>query len=179
MFKQISIVVTILVVGFFVAVAMQPNQFRITRSIIIAAPSSEVFIYVNNLHNWNAWSPWAKMDPNSKIEYAGPAEGLGASFKWEGNDQVGVGIMTIAETRVNEYVRFRLDFLKPFVATNTAEFTFKPQGNETEVSWSMSGKSNFMSKAMSLIMNCDKMVGGQFEKGLADLKALVERNKKS
>ena len=114
------------------------------------------------------------MDPNAKEVHEGPAAGAGAKMSWSGNNKVGEGSMTITESRPNDFVRFRLEFLKPFAATNTAEFTFKPQGNQTVVTWSMFGHNNFMGKAMGLIMNCDKMVGGQFEKGLAQLKSVAE-----
>jgi len=143
---------------------------------MLAAPST-VFDQVNDLHKWEAWSPWAKMDPNAKSSYEGPAAGMGAKMSWDGNMKVGAGNMTIIESRPNQWIRFQLVFLKPLAATNLAEFTFQPQGDQTLVSWTMSGKNNFMSKVMSLFMNCDKMVGGQFEQGLAQLKAIVESKK--
>jgi hypothetical protein len=108
------------------------------------------------------------------MTYDGPPVGTGAGYTWAGNNKVGEGRMTISESRPNEFIRFQLDFLKPFKATNTAEFTFKPEGNQTFVSWSMTGKNNFMFKAAGLFMNMDKLVGGQFEQGLADLKSLCE-----
>ena len=175
MLKKAFIAFGIIIVVFFIIVAMKPDNFRITRSMLMAAPASAIFGHINNLHNWNVWSPWAKLDPNSKATYSGPVEGVGASFKWEGNDKVGVGTMTIVESRLNEYVKFNLEFIKPFAATNAAKFTLRPQGNGTLVTWSMSGTNNFMGKLMSVIMDCDKMVGGQFEKGLTDLKAIVEK----
>jgi len=127
---------------------------------------------VNDLHKWQAWSPWAKLDPDAKQTYEGPGEGTGAVFRWAGNDRIGEGAMTITDSRPAELVTFRLDFLKPFAATNIAEFTFKPDGSGTLVAWSMTGKRNLMFKAICLFMNMDKMVGGQFEQGLAGL-ALV------
>jgi len=159
---------------FVVVVSTRPSEFRITRTAAISAPAAAVFAQVNDLHRWKAWSPWAKMDPNAKEVHEGPAAGAGAKMSWSGNNKVGEGSMTITESRPNDFVRFRLEFLKPFAATNTAEFTFKPQGNQTVVTWSMFGHNNFMGKAMGLIMNCDKMVGGQFEKGLAQLKSVAE-----
>jgi hypothetical protein len=103
---------------------------------------------------------------------------VGALFKWAGNNQVGEGTMTITESRPSELIRIKLEFLKPFAATNASEFTFTPQGNQTVVTWSMSGKNNLIGKAMSLVMNCDKMVGGQFERGLASMKSVVESSLK-
>src|SRR5260221_14652047 len=107
------------------------------------------------------------MDPNAATTFGGPASGVGATMDWAGNMKVGEGSMTIVESHPNDLVRFRLDFQKPFAGTNTAEFTFQPQGGQTQVTWSMTGHNNFMGKAMGLVMNCDKMVGGQFEQGFA------------
>ena len=179
MLKKILIgaaaVVAILVVGFLIVVAVQPDDFRISRSAKMLAPPSAVFTQVNDYHNWDAWSPWAKLDPNAKATFEGPTSGEGAVFAWSGNDEVGVGRQTIVESRPDELVRIKLEFEKPFKATSTAEFTFKPEGDQTLVTWSMFGKNDFMGKAISLFMDCDKMVGGEFEKGLANLKAIVEK----
>ncbi len=169
------IVIAILVI--FVLASRQPDNFRITRTGKISAPASAIFPHVNDLHKWDAWSPWAKLDPNAKNLFEGPSEGVGSKMSWAGNNKVGVGSMTITESRLNELIQFKLEFLKPMKATNIAEFTFTPEGDQTAVTWSMSGTNDFMGKVMGLVMNCDKMVGGQFEKGLADLKAVVEASK--
>lgn len=170
----IAAVVAILILGFLIAVSMQPNEFRISRSAKMSAPTSAVFAQVNDYHNWDAWSPWAKLDPNAKVTFEGPTSGTGAKFAWSGNDKVGVGRQTIVESVPDELIRIKLEFEKPFKATNTAEFNFKPEGDQTLVTWSMFGTNNFMGKAISLIMDCDKMVGAEFEKGLASMKAIVE-----
>jgi hypothetical protein len=159
---------------FIIVVAMRPSDFRVARSTAIAAPEKVVFEQVNDLHNWEAWSPWAKLDPNARNAYEGPSAGLGAAFTWSGNSKVGEGRMTITESRPSELVRFKLEFAKPFEGTNIAEFTFRPEGNQTVVQWTMTGKCNFISKAFGLFVNCDKMVGSQFEKGLAEMKSLAE-----
>ncbi len=174
MLKIILVSIAVIVVLFVIIVAMQPADFRVTRSATIAAPPDAVFVQVNDLHNWEAWSPWAKLDPAAKSTYEGPAAGVGAAFAWSGNNKIGEGRMTVIESRPNVLVRFKLDFLKPFKASNTAEFTFKPEGNQTAVTWSMYGKNNFLSKAVGLFMNCDKMVGGQFEQGLAQMNSVTE-----
>ena len=163
-----------IVVVFIAVVALQPAEFRVTRSGSITAPAPAVFPHVNDLHNWEAWSPWAKLDPAAKSTFEGPREGAGAVMAWAGNNKVGEGCMTIVESRPNEFIRFKLEFFKPFKAVNAAEFTFKPESNQTVVTWSMSGTNNFMAKAVGLIINCDKMVGGQFEQGLANMKSVVE-----
>jgi hypothetical protein len=177
MLKKILMVIAAVIFIFVVIVMMQPSDFRISRSAVIAAPPQDVFAQVNNFHNWEAWSPWAKLDPQAKAIYEGPSAGEGAIFKWSGNNEVGEGSNTIMESRPDELITIKLEFLKPFQATNTAEFTFKPEGNATVVTWSMYGKNNFVGKAMGLIMNCDKMLGGQFEQGLAQLKSVVENQK--
>ena len=174
MLKILLIALAVIVVVFVVIIAIQPSDFRITRSASFAAPPEAVFAQVNDLHNWEAWSPWAKLDPAAKSTYDGPAAGVGAAFTWSGNNKIGEGRMTIIESRPNELVRFKLDFLKPFKASNTAEFTFKPEANQTAVTWSMYGKNSFIGKAIGLFMNCDKMVGGQFEQGLAQMKSVAE-----
>ena len=179
MLKKILIGLLLLLLVLAVIVALQPSQYRVERSVTVAAPPAVVFPQVNELKKWEAWSPWAKMDPAMKQTYEGPAAGTGASYAWAGNNQVGEGRMTITESRPSELIRFHLEFFKPMAGTNTAEFTFKPEGDQTTVTWSMTGDKNFIAKAMCLFMSMDKMVGGQFEKGLADLKSVAEAaNKK-
>jgi hypothetical protein len=150
-------------------IASRPSEFRTTRSATMAAPPSAVFNQVNDLRNWDAWSPWAKLDPAANNSFEGPSAGKGAKFRWAGNKQVGEGSMEITESRPSELVRLRLDFLKPFKATNTAEFTFKPVGNHTNVTWSMFGRNNFMFKAFGLFMDYMKSVVEQ--SGAAELAA--------
>jgi len=174
MFKKILIGFAVIVVVFVVIVALQPSDFRVARSATISAPASAVFAQVNDFHKWEAWSPWAKLDPAAKNSFEGPPAGIGAIFRWAGNDEVGAGSMTIIDSRPSELIRIKLEFLKPFEGTNTAEFTFKPEGNQSTLTWSMFGTNNFIAKAFCLFMSMDKMVGGQFDKGLASMKSVVE-----
>lgn len=174
MLKKIFLALFAIIAIFLVIVAMQSADFRIARSTTVAAPAQAVYAQVNDFHKWDAWSPWAKLDPAMKKNFEGAPSGVGASYTWSGNDKVGAGRMTITDSKPNELVRMKLEFTEPFAATNTAEFTMKPEGNQTTVTWSMSGTKNFMSKAFDLIMNMDKMVGGDFEKGLAQLKTVAE-----
>ncbi|HEY5706436.1 MAG TPA: SRPBCC family protein [Terrimicrobiaceae bacterium] len=174
MIIKILIGVAAILAVLLTVVAMQPGTFRIERTATLGAPVGTVFAQVNDLHKWEAWSPWAKLDPTAKNTFEGPPTGVGAAFVWSGNNQIGEGRMTITDSRSNELVRFRLDFLRPFKATNTAEFAFKPEGDKTVVTWSMSGTNNLVGKAMSLIMNCDKMLGGFFEQGLAQLDSVAK-----
>jgi uncharacterized protein YndB with AHSA1/START domain len=159
---------------FIVVIAGRPDEFVVSRSATVSASPDKVFPRVNDLHKWEAWSPWAKLDPNAKSTFSGADAGTGAAMAWDGNNKVGAGTMTITESRPGELIRFRLDFQKPMKAVNTAEFTFRPDGNQTVVTWSMAGKSNFMGKCFGLFMDCEKMVGCQFEKGLASLKSVTE-----
>ena len=163
----------VVVVLFFI-VATRPSDFRVTRSAVITAPAETVFAQVNNLRQWEAWNPWGKLDPNIRMTYAGPPAGVGASYAWAGNSKVGQGRNTVVESKAGELVCFRLEFFKPMKAVNAAEFTFKTEGTETTVTWAMTGKNNFIGKLFGLIVGCDKMIGGQFEKGLAEMKRVAE-----
>ncbi len=178
MFKKILIGVVVLIAVFVVIVAMQPDEFRVARSTVISAPPATVFAKVNDLRTWQQFSPWAKLDPNAKATFAGPETGTGSSFTWAGNSEVGEGTMTIVESRPHELIRFKLEFVKPFEGTNDAEFKFTPVGERTEVTWSMIGKNNFFFKAVGLFIDCEKMIGPQFEEGLANLKTLSETTAK-
>jgi hypothetical protein len=168
------VVIALIVVVFCAVVAMQPATYHIERSATINAPAAVVFAQVNDFHKWDAWSPWAKLDPSMKQSFEGAPSGPGAIYSWTGNDKVGEGKMTITDSRPAESVKIKLEFVKPFAATNATNFNFKPQGNQTEVTWTMDGNNNFMGKAFGLFMNMDKMVGADFEKGLAQMKAVSE-----
>lgn len=160
-----------------VVILMQPDDFKVTRSATMEATPQAVFEQINDFHKWDAWSPWKKLDPDAKITFDGPQSGKGSVFKWAGNSNAGEGRQTIEESIPGELIRIRLEFIKPFPGTSHTEFTFKPEGVTTQVTWTMSGEANFMSKAMSLVMDCDKMMGGFFEEGLASIKRIVEAPK--
>ena len=164
------------VVIFLIVVAVQPSDFKVERSATMRAPAPAAFAQVNDFQNWRAWSPWEKIDPALKRQYEGPKAGTGAVYAWQGNSDVGEGRMTITESRPGELVRIRLEFFKPFAATNTAEFNFKPAGPDgTAVTWTMTGRNNFLSKAICMFVDMDKMVGGMFDQGLTQMKTVVER----
>jgi len=169
----LGVIVTTLIV-FCVVVAMQPNEFTVTRSATFNAPPDAVFAQVNDFHKWGAWSPWEKLDPNMQRTFSGPASGKGASYAWRGNDDVGEGAMTIADSRPSDAIKVDLEFIKPFAMKSDTNFTFKPEGDKTTMTWTMTGKHNFLTKAFGLVMNMDKLVGTDFEKGLANLKPIVE-----
>jgi uncharacterized protein YndB with AHSA1/START domain len=177
MLIKIILVLTILIAGFLIFVATRPAHFSITRSAVFPSSPDKVFPLVNDFHQWGEWSPWAKMDPNSKVTIGGPPSGVGATHAWSGNNEVGEGSMLITESRPNELIKLDLNFIKPMQAKNLTVFTFKPSGTGTEVTWTMSGENGFMGKLFGVIINCDKMVGGQFETGLANMKAVAEAKK--
>lgn len=152
----------------------QPNEFRYSRSGKINVPPEAVFPHVNDFHLWQEWSPWAKRDPNCEVSYEGPNTGEGAKFAWKGNKEVGEGKMLIIESTPHRLIAIRLEFIKPMKATNTAEFQFEPTENGTKVTWSMFGKNNLVGKIFHMLIDCDKMVGKDFEQGLANLKSVAE-----
>ena len=176
MLKWTLAAVAAVIVVFLIVVALQPSDFRIERSATMRAPAPAAFAQVNDFQNWQAWSPWEKVDPALKRQYDGPKAGTGAVYAWQGNKDVGEGRMTIMESRPGELVRIKLEFFKPFAATNAAEFSFKPAGADTTaVTWSMAGQNTFLSKAICLFVDMDRMVGGMFDQGLTQMKAIVER----
>jgi hypothetical protein len=172
MIKKILLIGLAAVLGLIglilIVAAFQPSQFRVERSATLQAPAGALFDYVNNHRKFNEWNPWMKMDPEAKNTYSGPAAGVGAIAEWEGK-QVGKGRATITESRPGEFIRQRMDWLEPMEGVSTVEFTFKPEGERTTVTWAMYGTNNYMGKLMCLFMNMEKMVGPQFEQGLADL----------
>jgi hypothetical protein len=174
MLKRVLLAVVAVVALFAVYVALQPSAYRIERTAIVVAPPAAVFAEVNDFHNWEAWSPWAKLDPNAKATFEGPASGEGAVFHWAGNEEVGEGKMTLTESKPDERILTRVDFIKPWEGTNASEFTFKPDGARTVVTWAVFGEQGFIGKAICLFMNPEKMIGGPLEKGLANLKSVTE-----
>jgi len=177
MLKKAAIVLPLMIAAICGFIALRPSDFRVTRSTLIAAPASQVFARVNDFHQWEEWSPWADADPHARLEYAGAPSGVGAVFRWAGNARVGEGSMTITESRPPEAIRIALDFVKPAPGRSDVDFIFQPEADGTRVTWSMSGKNNFMAKAFALLVDCDKIVGGDFEKGLATLKRVSEAPK--
>lgn len=176
--KKLGLAIVGVIGLFMVLVAMQPASWSVTRSAVIAAPASQVFPLVNDLKQWEKWSPWEKMDPAMKRTYEGPASGTGAAYGWVGNNEVGEGRMTITESKPDELVKMNLHFLKPFEDSCVVDFTFKQEGTQTRVGWTMAGQKNFMQKAICMFMDMDKMLGGQFETGLASMKTAAESPKK-
>jgi hypothetical protein len=176
MLTTILFVILGLLALILLAAALRPADFRYERHALIAAPPAAVFSHVNELRNWLAWSPWEKYDPTMKRTFAGPAAGVGASYAWDGNNRIGAGRMTVTESRPAERIVLKLEFFRPFACTNRCEFTFASEGNSTYVTWNMTGKNNFISRVMGLFMNMDRLIGGNFEEGLGNLRRLAERS---
>ncbi len=174
MLVNILLILVAIVVGLLLFAATRPDTFRLERQTTIKVPADQIFAHLNDFRAWAAWSPWEKMDPAMQRTHSGATSGVGASYGWEG-PKVGAGRMEILEATPPHGAVIKLDFSKPFEAHNTIRFTLTSAGGSTTVNWAMEGKNNFMAKAMGLVMNMDKMVGKDFEAGLANLKALVEQ----
>jgi len=178
MLKKIGIGLAVVLVALVGFIATRPSTFHIERSTKIAAQPEVVFGQINDLHKWQGWSPWEKLDPAMKKTHSGAPSGTGAVYSWVGNKDVGEGRMTITDSRPSELVEIKLEFLKPFEATNKTTFSVKPGGDGSNVTWSMDGSNNFMSKAFGLFMDMDSMIGKDFEKGLAGMKQISEAEAK-
>ncbi len=174
MAKKILVAFAVVLGILVVIIALQPAAFTVERHTMVNAPPAMVYGQIDDFHRWADWSPWEKMDgDNLKKTYTGPSAGVGAQYAWAG-EKTGEGNMTINEAKPNERVAIALNFTKPFKAENTSTFVMTPSGGGTDVSWAMSGNRGFMEKAMGLVMDMDKMIGPDFEKGLADIKRLAE-----
>jgi carbon monoxide dehydrogenase subunit G len=175
MLKKILVVIVAIIAIVLIWAAFRPNELLVQRTATINAPPEKIFPLLNDFHAWGSWSPWEKLDPAMKRTYSGPASGQGAVYAWEGNRDVGSGRMELVESTPPSKVGIKLDFLKPFEAHNHTEFTLAPNGNATNVTWTMRGPSPYMTKLMGIFFNMDKMVGSDFERGLANLKAVAEK----
>jgi uncharacterized protein YndB with AHSA1/START domain len=172
--KRFLMFLLIVVVGFLLFVATRPAAFRVERSASVSAPPSAVYAQLADFHQWPAWSPWEHIDPAMTKSLSGAESGTGAVYEWNGNDKVGQGRMTITDAEPDRKVAIKLEFMKPFQATNVTTFDLVPSSDGTKVTWAMEGRNNFVAKAMCIFMPMDKMVGGDFEKGLASLKQVAE-----
>lgn len=179
MLKKILIGFTGIIAIILILAAFQPKEYKVSRSITIAATPTDVFPFVNNLKSWEKWSPWMKVDPNMQSTYEGPEAGEGSIHGWKGNSDVGSGRMTIVKSLPPELVALRLDFYEPMAGEGDAELTMQPVEGGTHVTWTMSGHNNYLSRIICMFMNMDKMIGGMHEKGLNDLKTIVEASKTS
>jgi hypothetical protein len=165
------VILAILVI--LILAAMKPNSFTVVREANMSAPPNRVHGLINDFHEWAKWSPWEKMDPAMTRSHSGAQSGKGAIYEWTGNKKVGQGRMEITGTALSR-IDIDLHFMKPFEARNKTVFTVTPSGNGSHVRWEMTGTSPFMFKVMGLFMNMDNMIGKDFEKGLTNMKSVVE-----
>jgi len=175
MLKTVALVLVVAVAAVLAFAATRPDTFRIQREINIQAPPEVVFALLDDFHRWQTWSPWEKLDPAMQRSHSGAASGRGAVYAWEGSGKVGAGRMEITESAAPARLSIQLDFINPFAARNTAEFSLQGQGEATRVQWAMHGPSPYISKLMGVFLNMDKMIGADFEAGLANLKAAAEK----
>jgi uncharacterized protein YndB with AHSA1/START domain len=171
----VALVLLVAVAAVLIYAATKPDTFRIQRAMSVNAPPEKVFALINDFRRWTVWSPWEKMDPALQRTYSGTASGQGAVYAWEGNRKVGAGRMEITDAPSPSKVTIKLDFLRPFEAHNVAEFTLEPKGDATTVTWAMHGPNLFVGKVMSIFVDMDRMVGKDFETGLANMKAAAEQ----
>lgn len=171
----IAAVIAVGIVGILAVAATRPDDFRVQRSASIKAPPEKIFPFINDFRQWPVWSPFEKIDPDMKRTYGATTAGKGATYGWDGDKNIGSGSMEILDAPAPQRVTIKLDFTRPFEAHNIAEFTLVPAGDTTNVTWSMHGPVPYFGKIIHMFMNMDKMVGGQFAAGLADLKAAAEK----
>lgn len=175
MIKIVFIVLVVVIAAILAYAATRPSSFRVQRSASIQAAPEKIFPLIVDFHKWASWSPWEKKDPAMKRTYSGAPSGKGAVYAWEGNKNVGSGRMEITDAPAPSKVTIKLDFIKPFEGHNIAEFTLQPAGGATSVNWSMSGNMAFVMKVFGIFVSMDKMIGNDFETGLANLKAVAEK----
>lgn len=175
MLKIILLVIALLIAGVLIFAATKPDVFRVERKAVIQAPPEKVFALINDFRQWGPWSPWEKKDPAMKRSFGAGTAGKGATYAWEGNKEVGQGSMEIVESVASSRIRLKLDFVQPFEAHNMVTFTLTPQGSSTELGWAMEGPAPYFAKIIHVFIDMDRMVGRDFEAGLASLKSLAEK----
>lgn len=175
MFKTILLVVAVLIAGLLIFAATRPDTFTVQRSAVIAAPPEKIFPLINDFKSWTAWSPYEKLDPAMQRTFSEPASGVGATYAWSSDGDAGAGTMKITETAAPTRLALDLDFIRPMETRNKVEFTLQPGAAGTQVTWAIRGPVPYVAKIMHLFFNMDKMIGGDFEKGLADLKVAAEK----
>jgi carbon monoxide dehydrogenase subunit G len=177
MLKIIGIVVVVLLAAVLTLAATRPDSFRVQRAASIKAPPEKIFALINDFRSWGAWSPYEKKDPAMNRIHSGATSGKGAAYAWDGNKDIGQGRMEITDASPPSRVTIRLDFVRPFEAHNVVEFTLEPGGGATNVTWAMHGPSPYVAKLMGLFLNMDRMIGRDFEAGLANLKTIAEKQR--
>jgi hypothetical protein len=174
MLKKIFVSLITVLAVLAVVISLQPSHSHVERTLAIKAAPSDIYERINDLRKWHDWSPWAKIDPNAKITFSEVTEGVNASMAWDGNNDIGKGMMTIVSNAANERVTLRLDFEAPFKGTSSSALVLKQEGDSVLVTWMMDCENDFIGKAVSLVIDCDTMIGEKYAEGLANLKRLTE-----
>lgn len=175
MLKKIAIAIVVVIAAILIYAATRPDTFRVERTASMKAPPEKVYAVLSDFQKWGAWSPWEKKDPAMKRTFGATTSGVGAKYAWEGNKDVGKGSMEIVEATPPSRLKLKLDFIEPFEAHNTVDYTLTPSGGSTTVNWAISGPMPYVSKVMCIFVSMDSMIGKDFEAGLANLKAVVEK----
>jgi len=175
MFKFIAIAIAVLIAAVLIYATTRPDTFSVQRTETIKAPPDKIFPLINDFHSWPSWSPWEKLDPAMQRTHSGATAGQGAAYAWVGNSKVGEGRMEILASAPSSKISIKLDFIKPFEGHNTADFTLQPQGDSTQVTWVMYGPAPYVTKLMGVFVSMDKLIGKDFEAGLANLKSAAEK----
>ncbi len=175
MLKTVAIIIGLALAALLILAALKPDTFKVQRSASIKAAPEKIFPLIDDFHNWQAWSPWEKLDPQLKRSFSGAPSGKGAVYAWQGNSKVGEGRMEITDASAPSVVTIKLDFIKPMQGHNVAQFTLEPKGETTTVTWIMQGPSPYIAKLISVFVSMDSMIGKDFESGLANLKAIAEK----
>jgi uncharacterized protein YndB with AHSA1/START domain len=175
MLKKIAIVIVVLIAAVLAYAATRPDTFRVERTATMKAPPEKIFAVLSDFRQWGSWSPWEKKDPAMKRTFGATTSGKGAKYAWEGNKDVGKGSMEIVETTPPSRLVLKLDFIEPFEGHNIVEYTLTPKGDSTTVSWVIHGPMPYFSKVISIFCSMDSMIGKDFDEGLANLKAVVEK----
>lgn len=174
MIKKIAAVLAALVAVILVLATTKPDSFQVQRSAAFKAPPDSVWPYLDDFHRWGAWSPWEVLDPAMTRTFSGADSGAGAIYAWSGNKKVGTGRMEITGAQSPSTLTIALDFFTPFESHNTTVFSLRPSGDSTVVTWTMTGPNTYFGKVMSVFVSMDRLVGKDFEAGLAKLKTVVE-----
>jgi hypothetical protein len=175
MLRTVLLILAVVIAGLLVFAATRPDTFTVQRNIAIAAPADKILPLIDDFRNWTAWSPYEKLDPAMQRTFSEPASGVGATYAWSGNGNAGAGSMRITEVAAPSKVALDLDFIRPMKTSNKVEFTLQPGATGTQVTWTIRGPVPYVAKIMHLFFDMDKMIGGDFEKGLADMKAAAEK----
>lgn len=173
MIKKLLLGLVAVIVILVAVASFQSDEMKVTRSAVIPATPDAIYAVVNDFSKWMSWSPWTGLDPEMKHRLEGPTQGVGAKFHWEGNMECGAGTSNLTASKLNEFVHMRIDMTSPMEGSTEVQFTFVPEGAGTKVTWAMQGKKPFIGKIMGLFMDCEKMCGNDFEKGLANLAKVV------